>query len=82
MPTLPVDRSSKGIEKKKNILRGKGGFPWHWHLLHMDHHSLVLHEIEVSKVWTTKIRLGGDSGTVEVAALKPPTLSSPRGREE
>ena len=80
MPALPGDRSSKGI--KRNILGGKRGFPWHWHLLHMDHHSLVLHEIEVSKGWTTKIRRGGDSGTVEVAALKPLTLSSPRGKEE
>lgn len=80
MPALSGDRSSKGI--KRNILGGKWGFPWHWHLLHMDHHSLVLHEIEVSKGWTTKIRRGGDSGTVEVAALKPPILSSPRGREE
>lgn len=77
---LPGDRSSKGI--KRNILGGKRGFPWHRHLLHMDHHSLVLHEIEVSKGWTTKIRRGGDSRTVEVAALKPPTLSSPGGRRE
>lgn len=80
MPALPGDRSSKGI--KRNILGGKRGFPWHQHLLHMDHHSLVLHEIEVSKSRTTKIRQGGDSGTVEVAALKPPTLSSPGGEGE
>lgn len=70
MPALPGDRSSKGI--KRNILGGKRGFPWHWHLLHMDHHSLVLRETEVSKDWTTEIRWGGEGGTAEVAALQPP----------
>ena len=80
MPALPGDRSSKGI--KRNILGAKRGFPWHRHLLHMDHYSLVLHEIEVSKGRTTKIRRGGDSGTMEVAALKPLTLSSPRVKGE
>lgn len=70
MPALPGDRSSKGI--KRNILGGNRGFPWHWHLLHMDHHSLVLREIEVSKDRTTKIRRVGDRGFVEVAAFQPP----------
>lgn len=79
MPALPSDRSSKGM--KRNILGGKWGFPWHRHLLHMDHYSLLLHEIERSKGWTTKIRRGGDSGSVEVAALQPATLSSPGGAE-
>lgn len=78
MPALPGDRSSKWI--KRNILGGKLGFPWHWHLLHMDHHSLVLHETEVSKDWTTEIRWGGEGGTAEVAALSPPALCSPGGR--
>lgn len=80
MPALPGDRSSKGI--KRNILGAKRGFPWHRHLLHMDHHSSVMHEIEVSKARTTKIRKGGDSDIVEVAALRPLTLSSPRGQIE
>lgn len=76
---LPGDRSSKGI--KRDILGPKRGFPWHRHLLHMDHHSLVLREIEVSKGRTTKIRLGGESGAAEVAALKSLSLSSPGGKE-